>query len=586
MNQRRAFLVRLLFLPAIVTWWPLGAIADPPMAAGVDPDQFRREVAKLVEELDSDRFSVRRQAGAKLEQLASQPELGPLLAEQFERVLIMPETSFEVRKRLGELCRDLPKVGIEPVNEVPAEELDRLVGQLEDDSYGVRLGATRRLEWLLGNPKLTCPILRRLRRRLAEEDLPPDAPRWLAPIYARARGAWLMSDPEGWDLPPVSMEQVSRWIDALVRPGAAGAGPGKRRAEEVAKQELWDVLARPKYLPRVKQALESRLAAGDLDGAASGRLQEFLDMTRPAMVAEYWEGRHHRSIQHLLVGVPSLSPGAPRPSHFDRIDDRVAHCVSGSNLTEGDYPVGVAIPHPSRETSFFHLVNLPTPRRRMAYEQAVKTDEAVRLAKLSRRTLDRFLAEKRLLTDAELLVLRQLDPKEVSRFAGKFFRAVADQPTPPEGDERTGWQSRPSRHATLCVFLATEGTREAAGGLLEAIDAGRFLPPSTEEPYRLAWLAALAIAARDPWPEVDAWLSGLLGRTEALVEGRPEAVELGATAAALLLKRHRQNPLEYGLEPVADRVMTGIGVSGYRFTSPESRRKVEAWWARQKPEGD
>jgi len=586
MNERRVFLVCLLFLPVLVIGRPLGVVADPPEVASVDPDQLRRQVARLVEELDSDRFSVRRQAGAKLEQLASQPELGRLLAEQFEQVLIRPDTSFEVRKRLEDLCRDLPKVRIEPVDEVSAEELDRLVGQLEDDTYGVRLGATRRLEWLLGNPKLIGPILGRLKGRLAEEGLPADAPRWLEPIYARARGAWLMSDPEGWELPAVSMEQVSRWIDVLVRPPAAGAWAGQRRAKEVAEQELWDVLARPEYLPRVKQALQSRLDAGDLDGVASARLREFLDMTRPAMIAEYWEGRHHRSIQHLLVGVPSLSPGAPRPSHFDRIDDRVAHCVTGSNLSEGDYPVGVAIPHPSRETAFFHLVNLPTPRQRMAYELAVKTDEAVRLAALSRRTLDRILAEKRPLSDAELLLLRQLDPREVSRFAGKLFRAVADQPTPPEGDEQTGSQSRPSRHATLCVFLATEGTREAAAGLLEAIEAGRFLPPSPDEPYQLAWLAALAIAKRDPWPEVDGWLSSLLGRTEALVDARPEAAELGATAAALLLKHHGQNPLGYGLEPVVDPVITRIGVSGYRFTSPESHRKVAAWWADQKQEAD
>ena len=46
----------------------------------------------------------------------------------------------------------------------------------------------------------------------------------------------------------------------------------------------------------------------------------------------------------------------------DRIDDETAHCVSGVNLSEGDYPVGGAFPHPKERSSFFCLVNLPTPR--------------------------------------------------------------------------------------------------------------------------------------------------------------------------------------------------------------------------------
>ena len=53
----------------------------------------------------------------------------------------------------------------------------------------------------------------------------------------------------------------------------------------------------------------------------------------------------------------------------------------------------------------------------------MKTDPAARLAKLSRRTLDRFLAEKRLLNDSELGMLGQLDAREVSRFASRYFLA-------------------------------------------------------------------------------------------------------------------------------------------------------------------
>ena len=92
-----------------------------------------------------------------------------------------------------------------------------------------------------------------------------------------------------------------------------------------------------------------------------------LDWTKPELVAEFWQGGHQTGEQHLVVGVPTLSPNAMKPTHFDRADDRVAHYVSGNSLSPGDYPVGEAFPHPLVEHGFFHLVNLPTPRRRMAY---------------------------------------------------------------------------------------------------------------------------------------------------------------------------------------------------------------------------
>ena len=148
-------------------------------------------------------------------------------------------------------------------------------------------------------------------------------------------------------------------------------------------------------------------------------LQSVLDCARPAMVAEYWQNRRCRSQQYLMIGIPSLPEGAPRPSHFDRIDNKTAHCVSGSNLSPGDHPVGLAIPHPhpSLPGAFFHLVNLPTPRRRMVYEQSTgQGSDATRLAEISRRTLDKVLLEKRKLTDREIVILATLSRAEVSRF--------------------------------------------------------------------------------------------------------------------------------------------------------------------------
>src|SRR5581483_3855094 len=139
-------------------------------------------------------------------------------------------------------------------------------------------------------------------------------------------------------------------------------------------------------LPQVKAALEKRLADGQLANDAQTRLTAVLDWTRPAMTAEFWQSGRHLGIQHMIVGVPHFPQGARRASHFDSIDDQTAHCVSGNSLSPGDYPVGVFFPHPLTLEACFQLVNLPTPRKRMAYEYYVKRDESLRRAEISQRT--------------------------------------------------------------------------------------------------------------------------------------------------------------------------------------------------------
>lgn len=135
----------------------------------------------------------------------------------------------------------------------------------------------------------------------------------------------------------------------------------------------------------------------------------------------------------------------------------------------------------------------------------------------------------------------------------------------------------------LAGRLVMLGNHQAIPGLLEALDAGRFLPPKADAPYRLGWLAALAIAHRDPWPETDAWLAGLLDHKELLIEKSGPAPELAATAAALLLKRHQQDPALFGLEPCVAEALADAGLSGYRFHSEADRQKMRQWWNRQRP---
>ena len=192
-----------------------------------------------------------------------------------------------------------------------------------------------------------------------------------------------------------------------------------------------DALAQDAEVPRVKAALEARLR-GKLPADAAAALRELLELTRPAIVAEVWSDRKLQDPeQRMFIGEPKRFAESANPSCFDRADDHSAHCISGNSLVPGNnYPVGIAFPAPrwkqNQKEGFFHLVNLPTPRRQIAYNYYIKTDAAARLAKLSRRTLDHFLAEKRLLSDPELGMLGQLDAREVSRFAARYFFVVDD----------------------------------------------------------------------------------------------------------------------------------------------------------------
>ncbi len=337
------------------------------------------------------------------------------------------------------------------------------------------------------------------------------------------RGVWLTSDVTDRDLPAVSDRQIGRWLDELVRPSAGGA--------EAAKCELLDLLARDDYVPRLKRALEARLSQKSSTDATA-KLRSLLDWTKPEVIAEYWEGRRQLGEQHLIVGVSTLSEGATRPSFFDRVDERWAHCVSGNSLTPGDYPVGEAFPHPRQDGAFFRLVSLPTPRRRMAYVPSGNADEQKRLAAISRRTLDRVLADKRSLSEPELLMLEQLDPAELSRFAGRYFLLVDDRGMSQTGVRRQG--GRPSRFGMICVRLAVDGSKDAMPALAEAIAKDRFLPPTLLAPYRLDLLAALSIAKRDPWPEVNDWLADRVAQSEALVEGPSSKVNFRIVDAELM----------------------------------------------------
>ncbi|HEY5311236.1 MAG TPA: hypothetical protein VIK18_01910, partial [Pirellulales bacterium] len=358
-------------------------------------------MAGLVRQLDSDDFTTRTQARRRLVALVAQAAGRQDLKAELRRAWLSTDLSAEARALLEPICLQVPDA-MQPAGGADVARLDRLIARLDSPIYSQREAAALELEPLAAHMPQALVLVERLKHALDEPGMSLDARRQLDALWARARGTWLLAPAGEGSPPPVESRQIEVWIDALlaadggsgVKSATSGAsGPEQLRADN-AERQLRDLLARDDQVARVKRALEQRVAA-EPGEAARARLVPLMDWTRPAMVAEYWNSGHHTSIQYLLVGIPSHPERAQRASYFDRCDDHKAHCVSGNSLSPGDWPVGVFFPHPLTLDAMFHLVNLPTPRRRMAYEYEVRHSERQRLAELSEHTLQVLLAAKR-----------------------------------------------------------------------------------------------------------------------------------------------------------------------------------------------
>ena len=191
-----------------------------------------------------------------------------------------------------------------------------------------------------------------------------------------------------------------------------------------------------------------------------------------------------------------------------------------------------------------------------------------------------------MLNDSELGMLGQLDAHEVSRFASRYFLVVEDGMVDEDFNQeastsRNHLGSQNSRFGAICGQLALNGTREAAPGLLEAIRQRKFISPTPLGPYRLEWLAAFSIANRDPWPDVDAWLAENVDNQQTLLIDHADAAEIGATAAGVLLARHRERPEAFGLQATVDSQLAEVKLSGFRYSTPEDAQRIRQWWKRQ-----
>ncbi|MHB8897704.1 MAG: hypothetical protein ACYC6Y_03040, partial [Thermoguttaceae bacterium] len=150
------------------------------------------QIRQLIVDLDAGEFAVRTGAFQRLERLSADEASRQVVAEAVERAIVDAEISFEVRKQLQRLRRDLPPASLAPDSaQVDAEVVDRLLLQLGDDSYARRLGAESRLHWLLGNADAADLIYRQVKRCAAADPLGNEQVHVLGRIYGDARAAWL-----------------------------------------------------------------------------------------------------------------------------------------------------------------------------------------------------------------------------------------------------------------------------------------------------------------------------------------------------------------------------------------------------------
>ncbi len=578
-----ALLAAMIISPALADE-PGDPMSLVPGASAIEAP-VTESVEALVRRLGDDNFFIRQQAAADLDQLLADAATQHQLADELRALWLDPALPVEVRERLEPLIRGLPQaVRILPSQPAP-ERVAWWLEQLGSSQPSARMAAEAELDLLLEDARNPGPLLVAIQQRLCDPELGAADLARLEPMYQKVFGTWLAApfDPAG--LPAVDQQQahaaVARLLEAIDQPGPEAAA-----AAQAAERELLFLLARDDGLALVRKAIEDALDVEKLSGRAFTKLRDLADWWRPALVAEIFsidgdassQQRRQSTAQYLYIGVPWRSPNQPdtgRASHFDYCDDERCRAVNGYTLTPGEYPVGVAFPHPDNsQRTIFHIVNLSTPRRRMAFDRQLAgsyleiEDQERRLAEITRRTCEQFLAGKRQLTPETARMIPVLDPVEVSRFAGeRFSRPIDDDWTPLDFivDKE------------ILQSLSRDGTPEALPGLMQGMESGRLAEISEDAPLDLAWAAALQIARRNESQAIDAWLGRQLKQDAPLTTN----AEVGATAAAILIKRHHESVEDFDLEPVEPEPLIRQRLNplvGYVFRNEEGRRRAIDWW--------
>jgi len=583
-------------------------------ACAAEPDRaaFQAQVDSWVRQLAADQPAGRARALQHLRQTMAEPQEEGRLAGIFDEYLRRADLPLETRLQLQTLRAELPPTTQPPRSDVKPAEIAPLLAKLQHDSYAQRIGAAQRLQLALTDPALVGEVWNSL---LDHWEQAAGAELLHEQLWQKARQTYAVADPRLVKLPPLTDKQIAGWIDDLT----------ESAQYPFARRHLEDALLRDDEVQRVTQLLQRQVQAGRFDGRAFGTCQELLEAARPAMVAEIWNSGSISTQQYLIIDVPQRPTNAVRATHFDRVNGDTVHCASGNSLAPGDYAFGRALPptHPQstagRDGIMFHLVNLPTPRQRLAYLLESQTPEAERLKEISKRTCATWLHDKHVLSEREIALLTQLDSEQISKFAGSYFQQVEDRPwrdePPPQVDDFVDRWDRgfpsdanlqailpTSRHGMVCAILALHGTPDALPGLLKAIRAKRFHLDPTVTRYATPWLAVLTLANKDQSFAGDKFLASLLSETTALQPGSADGSEVGATAAAWLLQRYGRDPGDFGLEGQNNRTLVTpqttvrgriiiaddnpfgrprgplLTNSLYRFVKPDQRAEIGKWW--------
>lgn len=588
--------------PAWITDRPVSATAAQPATAAskdaASKDAVERHVEALFAKLTDESFSIRDEARQKLEALAAAVDSAPIVRRIVEARLAAKAGDWEFRSTLEVIRRRLPQSNAAPPPETVAtpETIDAVFRDLESNKFAVREEAAERLRPLAEKPATCALVMNRIKRRLDEPTHDAESIRRLAPLWSTAWSTWLANPAADAVKPPaVDDAAILAQINRLLAPLPRGfhATHALLSPHAAAERELLYLLARDDTFERTRDALAKRMANAEQDMLeldAFERLEKVYNWSRPAMVAEYWQQGEQRSLQHLLIGVPNQPVGAANPSLFDRCDEKFAHCVSGNSLSPGDWPVGVFFPHPNemQRDAQFHLKNLPTPRRRLAYEYEVPTTlsrskqlalDAARRKPITRRTCERLLELKRILTNRELEMLEFLDPDEASKFVGPYLQGIADERLELKS---VGSFGNGSAHGEFCYKISAIGAAPAGPALAAAIEKRRVLEPTEDNPFRIDWLSLLVLTDRVEWPGCDDWLAAQVDKTDPIKITEPNDATVGASAAALLLRRHGRAPSEFGLQQHSFVELIDLENPGYHFLEPAGAAAVKKWWAQVK----
>lgn len=570
--------------------------------AAEDSTDWPGRIEALVADLSADDFPTRDEARKKLESLAATLTSPAAAIASLRRVidarLAAKPVDFEVRATLEAVRRRLPAEPLAAANDAVAtpDAIDAIFRELESNRFAEREQAAERLRPAATKPATCGIVMLRIKEHFDDPALDLESVRRLTPLWTDAWSTWLTTPPQANEkLPAVTDQEIAAQIERLIAPLPAGAVIAHPLGAPyaAAERELLYWLARDDAFPRVRDALEKRFVKAvdeALPFEALERLQRVFDWSRPAMVAEFWQNGEQKSMQHLLIGVPNQPAGAQNASLFDRCDEKVAHCVSGNSLSPGDWPVGIFFPHPSMMNgdAQFHLKNLPTPRRRLSYEYEVPTImsrerqlaiDRARRTKITRRTCEYFLERNRDLSEKEMDMLTVLDADEVSRFVGLYLQNVPDQRVVNESPVTFG---NGSSHGNFCYKMFQIGTAEAGPAMAAAIDKKRIMDPTDASPFRMEWICLLALTERVAWPGCDDWLAAQLDRTEAMDIRDPKAGTTGASAAALLIRRHGGTPSELGLERRHYAELIDLENPCYRLSGNEGPAIVKKWWQQTK----